>query len=249
MCIRDRFEAQLTAEANQKSQGDSADAIAAKDLIDVANIPQTSTSYAGAAAEGGIFGSGEWGIVGEEGPEIATGPTEITPLDQIRKLMNLVDNMAGGSSQNDDIQGSVSMTKDIQQHMLVTMNKALALAGMDPTEYEGKDMRKSPDFAALDELTNSAKLDFSLADDIELGDMSTPQVDIEPDAVEELDKERGMSTTEFAQRKAEDSNTLAEKIDQLIAVQTQGNAINEKAKNAAVETAETNQKIMQSSIV
>ena len=58
-----------------------------------------------------------------------------------------------------------------------------------------------------------------------------------------------MSTTEFAQRKAEDSNTLAEKIDQLIAVQTQGNAINEKAKNAAVETAETNQKIMQSSIV
>ena len=243
------FEAQLTAEANQKRQGDSADEIAAKDLIEVANIPQTSTSYAGAAAEGGIFGSGEWGIVGEEGPEIATGPTEITPLDQIRKLMNLVDDMAGGSSQNDDIQGSVSMTKDIQQHMLVTMNKALALAGMDPTEYEGKDMRKSPDFAALDELTNSAKLDFSLADDIELGDMSTPQVDIEPDAVEELDKERGMSTTEFAQRKAEDSNTLAEKIDQLIAVQTQGNAINEKAKNAAVETAETNQKIMQSSIV
>ena len=241
------FEAQLTAEANQKEIPSASD-VPVDDLVAIADMT-AGKSFGGLAAQGGIFGSNEWGIVGEDGPEIATGPTEITPMDQIRKLMNLVDDMAGGSSQNDDIQGSISMTKDVQKHMLVTMNKALALAGMDPSQYEGKDMRKSPDFAALDELTNSAKLDFSLADDIELGDMSTPQVDIEPDAVEELDKERGMSTTEFAQRKAEDSNVLAEKIDQLIAVQTQGNAINEKAKNAAVETAETNQKIMQSSIV
>ena len=221
--------------------GDGADAVAVEDLLAVANIPQ-NTSYAGMAAEGGIFGSGEWGIVGEEGPEIATGPTEITPMDQIRKLMNLVDDMAGGSSQNDDIQGSISMTKDVQKHMLVTMNKALALAGMDPSQYEGKDMRKSPDFAALEELTKPAKLDTSGAWDFDLDSMSSPAVDISPAEEPEIADQSVDKASGYAQTKT-DSKEMSEYEKLSLAAVLEQNKILQTVKTASVNSADAQEKI------
>lgn len=118
-------------------------------------------------------------------------------------------------------------------------------------QYKGKDASESQLSQAekyLSSIEETKSRRMATAQDMPFG-LLNPEIDIEPEPVEGLDEGKGMSTTEFAQRKAEDGNLLAEKIDQLIAVQTEGNAINLKAKNAAVETAETNQKIMQSSIV
>jgi len=39
--------------------------------------------FAGGFAEGGVIGSGKIGLVGENGPELVTGPARITPLDQM----------------------------------------------------------------------------------------------------------------------------------------------------------------------
>lgn len=40
-------------------------------------------SFGGFYADGGNLGSGKWGIAGEAGPEIVTGPASITPLSKI----------------------------------------------------------------------------------------------------------------------------------------------------------------------
>lgn len=39
------------------------------------------SAFAGLFAEGGRLGAGEWGIAGENGPELIEGPARITPLD------------------------------------------------------------------------------------------------------------------------------------------------------------------------
>ena len=41
------------------------------------------SGYAGEFANGGYLGAGKWGIAGEAGPEIVTGPAQITPMDKM----------------------------------------------------------------------------------------------------------------------------------------------------------------------
>ena len=154
-------------------------------------------------------------------------------------------------AQNEKIRAEkkAEMNTSAEDRMLANESKYREV--LDTGKYKGEDasesiMGQAEAYLASIEETKSRRM--ATAQDMPAG-LLNPEIDIEPEPIEELDEERGMSTTEFAQRKAEDSNTLSEKMDQLIAVTTQGNAINEKAKNAAVETAETNQKIMQSSIV
>jgi hypothetical protein len=154
-------------------------------------------------------------------------------------------------AQNEKIRAEkkAEMNTSAEDRMLANESKYREV--LDTGKYKGEDasesiMGQAEAYLASIEETKSRRM--ATAQDMPAG-LLNPEIDIEPEPIEELDEERGMSTTEFAQRQSEDGNVLVEKIDQLIAVQTQGNAINEKAKNAAVETAETNQKIMQSSIV
>jgi len=154
-------------------------------------------------------------------------------------------------AQNEKIRAEkkAEMNTSAEDRMLANESKYREV--LDTGKYKGENasesiMGQAEAYLASIEETKSRRM--ATAQDMPVG-LLNPEIDIEPEPIEELDEEKGMSTTEFAQRKAEDSNTLSEKMDQLIAVTTQGNAINEKAKNAAVETAETNQKIMQSSIV
>lgn len=48
--------------------------------------------FAGMFAEGGTIPEGQWGIAGESGPEVVSGPAEITPAED---LLGAVDDLAG----------------------------------------------------------------------------------------------------------------------------------------------------------
>jgi hypothetical protein len=78
---------------------------------------------------------------------------------------------------------------------------------------------------------------------------TTPVVDISPEASEEKSDD-GMSAEEkFAQTGKEYNDALAEKIDLLIAAQTENNMIAKGIKDATVEGAEASQKIAINSAV
>jgi hypothetical protein len=46
-------------------------------------ISGASSLFGGFFADGGRLGANKFGITGENGPEIVTGPANITPMDQI----------------------------------------------------------------------------------------------------------------------------------------------------------------------
>ena len=79
--------------------------------------------------------------------------------------------------------------------------------------------------------------------------LSSPLVDISPEVSEEESGD-GMSAEEkFAQTGKEYNDMLAEKIDLLIAAQTENNMIAKGIKDATVEGAEASQKIAVNSAV
>jgi phage-related minor tail protein len=41
------------------------------------------SSFGGFFANGGVLGAGKWGIAGEAGPEIISGPAKITPMSDL----------------------------------------------------------------------------------------------------------------------------------------------------------------------
>ena len=122
------------------------------------------------------------------------------------------------------------------------MNKALALAGMDPSQYEGKDMRKSPDFAALEELTKPAKLDTSGAWDFDLDSMSSPAVDISPAEEPEIADQSVDKASGYAQTKT-DSKEMSEYEKLSLAAVLEQNKILQTVKTASVNSADAQEKI------
>jgi len=49
--------------------------------------------FGGFFANGGMLGAGKWGIAGEAGPELITGPAQITPMDQFGGSTNVTYNI------------------------------------------------------------------------------------------------------------------------------------------------------------
>jgi hypothetical protein len=53
-------------------------------------------SFAGMKAGGGSIPTGMWGIAGEAGPEVISGPATVTPISQAKPQLNLIINEAPG---------------------------------------------------------------------------------------------------------------------------------------------------------
>ena len=56
------------------------------------------SKFGGTFAEGGTLGAGKWGIAGEAGPELISGPATITPMSGGGTVVNITVNSSGGST-------------------------------------------------------------------------------------------------------------------------------------------------------
>lgn len=95
MSVQDAFESMLTSISQQLEQ--LAAQIIKSQIFNLLSmfagnfggVTVGGMSFGGFYADGGHLGSGQWGIAGENGPEIIHGPANITPMD----------GMGGGSPQ------------------------------------------------------------------------------------------------------------------------------------------------------
>ena len=168
----------------------------------------------------------------------------VDPLDELRNMDNGFGGTLGGMVERDMVTGGYIATGQFGE--------------LDPLTGEAPGLERKQ-FASEEEALKAlaapqeweaqlqAKLDANFAEMMaEIDAVSpetTPVVDISPEASEEESGD-GMSAEEkFAQTGKEYNDALAEKIDLLIAAQTENNMIAKGIKDATVEGAEASQKI------
>lgn len=115
-------------------------------------------------------------------------------------------------------------------------------------QYKGKDASESVMGQAKKYLASIEQKKLGLAG-AEPGFLSDPTVDISPEPTEEESGNKKSAEEKFAQMGNEYNNALVEKIDLLIAAQTENNMIAKGIKDATVEGAEASQKIATNSMV
>ena len=198
---------------------------------------------------GGELASGEVGIVGELGPELVEGPANVTSrkdttstLERLSAMMNTIDKLRGGDKANDDIKGKVIPTQDTVDETNQIIMQAFKLAGID-TKYVGSGHGESDAaFAALEEMIKPLEMDISGADDIDLDDMMSSDIDISPE-VEAEDIEAKESTAKaFAQSKT-DTREMTEFEKRTLALQEQQIQRLTKIETLTSDSADSQQKI------
>ena len=115
-------------------------------------------------------------------------------------------------------------------------------------KYKGEDASESVMGQAEKYLASIEQKKLGLAE-AEPGFLSDPTVDISPEPTEEESGNKKAAEEKFAQTGKEYNDALAEKIDLLIAAQTENNMIAKGIKDATVEGAEASQKIATNSMV
>jgi len=115
-------------------------------------------------------------------------------------------------------------------------------------KYKGEDASESVMGQAEKYLASIEQKKLGLAE-AEPGFLSDPTVDISPEPTEEESGNKKSAEEKFAQTGKEYNDALAEKIDLLIAAQTENNMIAKGIKDATVEGAEASQKIATNSMV
>lgn len=115
-------------------------------------------------------------------------------------------------------------------------------------KYKGEDASESVMGQAKKYLASIEQKKLGLAE-AEPGFLSDPTVDISPEPTEEESGNKMSAEEKFAQTGKEYNDALAEKIDLLIAAQTENNMIAKGIKDATVEGAEASQKIAVNSAV
>ena len=115
-------------------------------------------------------------------------------------------------------------------------------------KYKGEDASESVMGQAEKYLASIEQKKLGLAG-AEPGFLSDPTVDISPEPTEEESGNKKSAEEKFAQMGNEYNDALAEKIDLLIAAQTENNMIAKGIKDATVEGAEASQKIATNSMV
>ena len=115
-------------------------------------------------------------------------------------------------------------------------------------KYKGEDASESVMGQAEKYLASIEQKKLGLAES-EPGFLSDPTVDISPEPTEEESGNKKSAEEKFAQTGKEYNDALAEKIDLLIAAQTENNMIAKGIKDATVEGAEASQKIATNSMV
>ena len=89
--------------------------------------------FAGLFADGGTLGAGEWGIAGEAGPEIVSGPARITPMREGgNTVVNITVNSNGGStssSRGSDAQDAARLGRLIERSTLAIITREKRAGG------------------------------------------------------------------------------------------------------------------------
>ena len=86
-------------------------------------------SFGGFFADGGTLGAGQWGIAGEAGPEMISGPATITPMGaggDGGTIVNITVNSAGnssGSSQGSNKDDATKLAKLIESSTMAVINR------------------------------------------------------------------------------------------------------------------------------
>lgn len=169
----------------------------------------------------------------------------VDPLDELRNMDNGFGGTLGGMVERDMVTGGYIATgqfgardplaigepQELTRKQFATEEEALkALAA--PQEWEAQlQAELDANFAEM-----MAEVDAKSSE-------TTPLVDISPEASEEESGDKMSAEEKFAQTGKEYNDALAEKIDLLIAAQTENNMIAKGIKDATVEGTEASQKI------
>jgi hypothetical protein len=175
----------------------------------------------------------------------------VDPLDELRNMDNGFGGTLGGMVTRDNVTGGYIATGQFGARDPLAIGEPQALTSKQfASEEEALRALAAPQEW---EAQLQAELDANFAEMMAEIDAkspeTTPVVDISPEASEEKSDD-GMSAEEkFAQTGKEYNDALAEKIDLLIAAQTENNMIAKGIKDATVEGAEASQKIAINSAV
>ena len=189
----------------------------------------------------------EFKVSNEKVATLIDSPTTkktVDPLDELRNMDNGFGGTLGGMVERDMVTGGYIATgqfgeldpltgeaPELERRQYATEEEALkALA--TPQEWEAQLQAK------LD--ANFAEM---MAEIDAVSPETTPVVDISPEASEEESSDGVSAEEKFAQTGKEYNDALVEKIDLLIAAQTENNMIAKGIKDATVEGAEASQKI------
>ncbi|EXF45275.1 lambda family phage tail tape measure protein [Pseudomonas sp. BAY1663] len=102
-----------------------------------------ASAFAGLFDSGGSIAAGQWGIVGERGPEIVTGPAAVTgrqaTADKLDRAIAKASNDAAGSGRSVSVQNNFDLSgmRDARQvrEAQATISRAIARAVADSTRY------------------------------------------------------------------------------------------------------------------
>ena len=89
--------------------------------------------FKGLFADGGTLGAGEWGIAGEAGPEIVSGPARITPMNKGgNTVVNITVNSNGGvssSARGNNAEDAARLGRLIERSTLAIINREKRAGG------------------------------------------------------------------------------------------------------------------------
>lgn len=186
-----------------------------------------------------------------DSPAIKKTVTDEPMNEATREFVDWADSDEGKAeiAQNEKIRTEkmAEMKTSAENQMLAKEDQYRAV--LDTGKYKGKDasesiMGQAEKYLASIEETKNNRMVMDQS-----GLLNAPQVDISPEPTEEESGNKMSAEEKFAQQGNEYNNALAEKIDLLIATQTEGNMIAKGIKDATVEGAEASQKIATNSMV
>ena len=91
------------------------------------------SGFAGLFADGGTLGAGKWGIAGEAGPEIVSGPATITPMTGGETIVNITVNSSGGStstSQGEKAKEAQALGRMVEASVVSIINREKRPGGL-----------------------------------------------------------------------------------------------------------------------